>query len=89
MTDDPSDDDGNDSGRMRDVAEAAKSFLSMQKATALLRAGTKGLDAAFDAVRYALEANEERTVGVLKNHEDPLDTLVALAKIIRDGDVDD
>lgn len=51
----------------------------------LLDASQRGVWAVLEVVRLALEADEEATVEVLREHEDALDTLYALAKIIRDG----
>lgn len=91
MTDTDPDDTDDETHRFGDELPSLREIVavlapSVPSPLHLLRAGMKGLDAAFDAIRLALEADEEATVAALKAHEDPVDTLAALAKIIQGGD---
>lgn len=93
---DKSDDDEESTPNLRDVISVIGGAVPFPNPYHLFKAGLKGLDGAFEAVRFALEADEEATVEVLKNHEDPIQTLSKLARIMRgddfpadeDGDVD-
>lgn len=50
----------------------------------VMDASERAVWAVLELVRLALEADEEATAEVLREHEDALDTIYALAKIVRD-----
>lgn len=61
---------------------AAVETIGLQR---IAKLSSRTVDALFEAIRVALEADEAATVEALRAHDDPIDTVTALVKIIRDG----
>lgn len=68
--------------RLFDVVNRLPFFGAGDVVNSVVRA----VDGIFQLVRRALEADEAAAVEVLTEHDDPVDTVAELVKIVRNGD---